>query len=189
MSHTTRNSIASTETTLSPDAWQRIALGGFLVAGVLFTIASVISFVIGQNQSLTYLDAHMTVALIFVLVGVGGLYAIQKHAFGSIGQIGSLGFLAGLATMVVGTAAAAVAMPFETTLLVAFPLTYLGGLLMGIATYRSGVLPRWTGVVLAIALPSACSLVSSRSSSWEDRHHHPTVTLPGRFFRGSPGWG
>ena len=139
--------------TMAEKEWWRRGAIAFLLAGLLFTAASVISFVIGRPWS--FLDAQMTIALVFVLGGVVSLYAIQRPTFGLLGRASSVVTGVGLIVAIIGTAAVVVAPEFGWLAFVGLPLTWIGCLALGIATVRAHVLPRWTGVALAIGFPAA----------------------------------
>lgn len=147
----TKPAVAGVE--LSEATWRWIGIAGFVVSGVLFAVGSGISF--RENRPIAYLDAHMAVAIASVLVGIGGLYGVQKRAFGRFGRLSSLTLVVGLLLATLGTGALYAAPRFAPLAFVGLPLTWLGGILMGAATYRGGVLPRWAGVGLAVAFPGA----------------------------------
>jgi hypothetical protein len=121
-----------------------------------------------------------TAMCIFGLLGVTGLYARQAHAAGWLGLAGYLLFSLFYALTLPFVFAAAFILPLLATEAPTFvagflgivngnpvetnlgflPVVYalagfvgyvLGGLLFGIATFRTGILPRWAGGLLAIA--------------------------------------
>jgi hypothetical protein len=75
----------------------------------------------------------------------------------------------------------------------------LGGLLLGIATFRARILPRWTGILLAAAVPAApiavallphaqeryaavpmgIALACLGYALWSERREHAAATVPG----------
>lgn len=148
--------VTTSGVTLGRDVWRGVGIVGFLVAGILFGVASGISFVV--ERPIDYLDVHLTVAIAFLLLGVWGLYALQKQSLGRTGRWGFFTFVAGLLLLGVGTAATYAGVPvvpFVPVALVGLPLAWLGGLLFGAATYRAAELPAWSGVLLAAGFPAA----------------------------------
>lgn len=142
--------------TLARDVWRGVGVVGFLVGGILFAVASAVTFLV--EEPIDYLDVHLTLAVAAVLVGVAGFYAVQKESFGRFGQWAVGVFVVGLALVAVGTGATYAGLPvvpFLPATAVGLPLTWLGGLLLGVATYRNGSLPSWSGVLLALGFPAA----------------------------------
>ena len=163
--------------------WRRRGTVGFLLAGVGFVTASVVSFAVGRP--LQILDVLMVVALLLVLVGTIGLYTVQRDAFSRLGRLSAVVAVVGLVVATVGTAAAVVAPGVARIALVGLPLTWLGFVALGVATARACVLPRWTGVVLAIAFPGAVLLfVLPVNVTFTETGFS---FYPGPSYRGSPG--
>ena len=108
------------------------------------------------NSAYDYLtNAIDSAAYLLLLVGLVGLHARQAERYG---PLGTAGFFAAF----VGAAMVGVANPAEHCLgldvlggLVYLPgvlLLSIGTLLLGIATMRARVLPRWCGVALIVGL-------------------------------------
>ena len=117
------------------------------------------------------------------LLGVAGLYSRQVRETGWLGLVGYLllslfyalttafqfieafisprlatespAFVAGLLGIANGHATGIDLGPLPTVYAFTGGAYLLGGLLFGIATFRAGILPRWTGVLLAAAVPVA----------------------------------
>jgi hypothetical protein len=114
---------------------------------------------------------------IFGLLGLTGLYARQSRKPGWLNLVGyillslwfalimgfsfieafalphisrsSPGFVDGWMAMLNGSGSTAGMGALPTVWLLTAPIYMLGGLLFGIAIYRSGIFPRWAGVLLA----------------------------------------
>lgn len=124
-----------------------------------------------------------TAMCFLALLGITGLYARQVEEAGWLGLVGYLVFslfwalqapygfaealflpqlttvapevVQGWLAMIVGPARGVNLGALATVYQVGTLLYILGGLLFGIATFRARILPRWTGVSLALAVPVA----------------------------------
>lgn len=135
---------------------------GFVLSGVAW-------FVLGLSALLGYLQAipgREDVVLFLVahlLLGVGlvGLHALQRDDYGLLGRVG---FYVALAAVAARTLGAVVFLAGSLALeWISFPGTLgmlLGFVLYGIATVRAGVLPRWYGLALVVALPVTLPLAA-----------------------------
>jgi hypothetical protein len=111
-----------------------------------------------------------TAAIVFVLLGLVGLYVVQAKKVGWMGLAGFLlafvgnvllaasgnyGYIAPvLAARAPDLLAAINAYGPEYWLNAVMVVTYLAGfVLLGIATVRAGFLPRWGGVLLIVGVP------------------------------------
>jgi len=137
---------------MSSDVVRWGALGAVL-AGVAFVVLSFLPLVLSGPYP--YFDAGFGVAWLFAIPGVLGLHGAQKERYGLLGRVGSVALVAGVIANTVGLVPLAV--ENESLLWLSFPvgalLLLLGFLALGIATLRAGVLPRWRGVALIVALP------------------------------------
>ena len=167
------------------------------------------------------------IAMCFLgLLGVAGIYVRQVHETGWLGLGGYLllslfyaltlafQFIEAFVSPRLATASPAfvegllgIADGHATGLdLGALPAVYsltgiiylLGGLLLGIATFRAGILPRWTGILLAVAVPVApisvallphafaryaavpmgLALACLGFALWSERRAHTAASLP-----------
>jgi hypothetical protein len=155
-----------------------LAVGGVLAA--LFWILHPEASILLTDPS-SYQTEHILdfVALIFVIPGLMGLYA---RLVNRAGWLGFVGFFLTLLSLLVMMGISVVDLliwpsiaqlqpdlilsaegefiqssgPFAATVALIVPFTMIGSLglvLLGIAIWRSGMLPRWAGPLLAIAGP------------------------------------
>ena len=139
-------------------------LGGALYVA-LFGVTALIYGVFAEQTEGTFLGAHafihsLDVSMFALLaLGAAGVYTRQKDRLGKLGKAGFYTTLAGFGLSVLGglaIIAVGLAVSDEATLgildVITHPLAHLlyalGSLLFGIATYRTGILPRW-GALLA----------------------------------------
>jgi hypothetical protein len=163
----------------------------------------------------------------FGLFGLTGIYARQVKEAGWLGLAGYLLFSLWLALMIPFTFAEVFILPLLATESPAFvegflgiftgfagatnfgvltnlwtltgPLYILGGLLLGIATFRTGILPRWAAGLLAVgsvlapvaallppeyepkvAVPVGIALAWLGYALWAERREQAWEPLPGR---------
>jgi len=130
--------------------WGAIAA---LLAGVSFVLLSLSSLAISGPASI--LDAGQIVATLLVLASVAGLHAAQEEGYGLLGRAGSLILVVGLVGNLLGLLAVVAGsrnlgwLSFPVGVLVMF----VGFVVLGIATWRARVLPRWCGAALILAMP------------------------------------
>jgi hypothetical protein len=165
------------ETTMTPQTIYRLS-GGILIVGSLFAITGLLLHPSGSTPinvlSPIWLPANLLILVgaLLVALGLPGMYARQAERAGKLGLIGfTLTFivillfnvaLGAIETFLFPALAANAATrsllagPLPGTygrfLLVAVLLELVGPVLLGIATLRANVFPRWTGWLL-IAIP------------------------------------
>jgi hypothetical protein len=165
------------ETTMTPQTIYRLS-GGILIVGSLFAITGFLLHPSGSTPinvlSPIWLPANLLILVgaLLVALGLPGMYARQAERAGKLGLIGfTLTFivillfnvaLGAIETFLFPALAANAATrsflagPLPATysrfLLVAVLLELVGPVLLGIATLRANVFPRWTGWLL-IAIP------------------------------------
>lgn len=126
---------------------------GAVLAGVAFLVLSLLSLAISGPSP--YFDLGFVVAWLLTIPGVVGLNAAQNESYGLLGRLGSRSLVAGVIANTIGIVPLAAGN--ESLFWLSFPVGALlllaGFLLLGIATLRAGVLPRWCGVALIVALP------------------------------------
>jgi hypothetical protein len=119
-------------------------------------------------------EALYVVALVGMLGGIVGLHARQTGGYGRLGKTGFFSAFVGTALLLMGFVLAFVnrilvriQLEGEAFSELAFPdwvlgLGLLGALvgfaLLGVATLRLGMLPRWTGPLLIVCFPLAIAL-------------------------------
>ncbi len=147
-----------------------------IVGGVLAVLSDLVSFLVPdyENFSETATTGAYTVesvlfllATVLLLLGLVGLYASQAEAAGVLGLVAFLVAFLGTALVVgaiwaetfVAPSVAEVAPEFLDEepggrlglgFLLSFPLSALGWLLFGVATYRARVYPRWAAILLMV---------------------------------------
>ena len=133
-----------------------LASGAFWIAGSLLQLAYPQDPPGALGYYLNYLGtAVFSAAYLGMLGGLVGLHARQVESYGRLGRAGFLLAFVGAALAFVGQATSGI-FPENGTLgwlfsdpgfgfMVGILLTSLGLVLMGIATMRAGVLPRWCG--------------------------------------------
>ena len=131
-----------------------------LLAGMAWVVSGVVSLVMpGQGTeeigSFSYylLEAFFCIATVGMLGGLAGLHALQATNYGWFGAAGFYAAFIGTALMLLSTAATILA--GREVLNFLFVVGFLGtfGLvLLGVATLRARVLPRWCGVLLIVAV-------------------------------------
>ncbi len=88
-----------------------------------------------------------------MLGGLAGFHALQATSYGGLGAVGFYAAFVGIALMLISTAATILAgREILDWLFVLGVLGTLGLVLLGAATLRAGVLPRWCGVLLMVAV-------------------------------------
>jgi hypothetical protein len=101
------------------------------------------------------IEVMFVIALLGTLVAIAGLHALQSERYGRLVAAGSLVAFAGHALMLV--VATATVLAGGQALDALFPLGVLAALvglvLLGTATLRARMLPRWCGVLLIAVLP------------------------------------
>lgn len=137
---------------MSSDTVSWGALGAVL-AGAAFVVLSFLSLVISGPSP--YFDAGFGVAWLFAIPGVLGLHGAQKERYGLLGRVGSVALVAGVIANTIGLVPLAAGN--GSLLWLSFPVGAVfllaGFVVLSIAILRAGVLPRWCGVALIIALP------------------------------------
>jgi hypothetical protein len=126
------------------------------------TVPNVLSPELYGFVSLT--DALYLVALAGTVGGVLGLHARQRPSYGRLGTAGFFGAFTGTSVLLVGLTISFVSGSLsapgllDPMLAASLWVSLLGFLLMGIATLRLGVLPRWCGALLIVSHPIAIAL-------------------------------
>ncbi len=136
------------------------ALGAFL-AGISWIVSGLISLAIpGQgteeigSSSYYLLETMFCIASVGMLGGLAGLHARQAPSYRALGAAGFYAAFIGIALILVSTVATIlVGREVLDWLFVLGCLgTSVGLFLLGAATLRAGVLPRWCGTLLIVAV-------------------------------------
>jgi hypothetical protein len=154
-----RSKIMRTESLIRWGALAAFGSGMLWIAGGILHLAYPQDPPGALGYFLNYLGtAVFSAAYLGMLGGLVGLHTRQMDSYGRLGRAGFLLAFAGAALAYVGQATSGI-FPQNGTLgwlfsdpgfgfMAGILLTSLGLLLMGIATLRAGVLPRWCGVGL-----------------------------------------
>jgi hypothetical protein len=136
------------------------ALGAFL-AGVAWIVSGLISLAIpGQgteeigSSSYYLLETMFCIASVGMLGGLVGLHARQWPTYGALGAAGFYAAFIGTALILVSTMATILVgrEVLDWLFILGFSGTSVGLILLGVATLRGRVLPRWSGVLLIVAV-------------------------------------
>ena len=133
---------------------------GLMLGGVSWIVLG-LSVVFGYLQAIPGREdvVLFVVALVLTAAGLLGLHTLQKGSYGLLGQVGFYIALAAIAVRILGavvflagsSALEWISMPGTLGMLVGF-------VLYGVATLQGGVLPRWYGLALILALPASLPL-------------------------------
>jgi hypothetical protein len=158
------------EELMSSNVIQWGALGAIL-AGVVWLASGVvdITFMRGQGYEppgfIFLVEVMYIVALAGTLGGLVGLHARQATRYGRLGTAGFLAAFIGSALLLIGLVLtflirdSALARVFADSVLgLGLLCTFVGFVLLGVATLMLGVLPQWCGLLLIVCLPIAVVL-------------------------------
>jgi hypothetical protein len=133
---------------------------GFILGGVTW-------LVLGLAARLGYLQATpgredvvlYVVALLFTALGLVGLHTLQKQSYDILGQAGLYFTLVAIAVSILGAVVSLAGSSALEWISLPATLSMLVGLVVyGVATLQAGVLPRWYGVALILAMPVSLPL-------------------------------
>lgn len=146
---------------MSSAEWVRWgALGAFL-AGLAWVVSGLISLAIpGQgtevlgSSSYYLLETMFCIASVGMMGGLVGLHARQVPSYGALGATGFYTVFIGTALMLMSTVATILVgrEVLDWLFVLGFLGTCVGLVLLGAATLRAGMLPRWCGVLLIVAV-------------------------------------
>lgn len=161
----------STQNLMRWSGWA-LAIGGIAIAGFFLALLPIggVTATTESSPGLYYLAHGLhTIGGVLAALGLVGLYARQSEKTGWLGLIGfvlafigttlfaGLGMISEFLLPPIFTNAPALVAPggaLDPNSLIIFPLTFLpflvGYILLGIATMRAGVLPRWSGLLLIL---------------------------------------
>jgi hypothetical protein len=148
----------------------RLGALGAILAGAAWIASSLLTAAIASGRSpevtgFASLDKTLyLVAMAGTMGGIVGLHSRQAPSYGRLGTAGFLATFTGTALLLLGLVLSfTMGSVFAPTLL--DPMlglglwdALMGFIVLGAATLRLGVLPRWCGVLLIICLPLAIAL-------------------------------
>ena len=148
----------------------RLGAFGAILAGAAWIASSLLTAVIASGRSpevtgFASLDKTLyLVALAGTMGGIVGLHSRQAPSYGRLGTAGFLATFTGTALLLLGLflsfTIGSVLGPTLLDPMLGLGLwdALMGFIVLGAATLRLGVLPRWCGVLLIICLPLAIAL-------------------------------
>ncbi len=155
---------------------------GAILSGLAFTVLSLLS--LATPEPAAYLDVIFGVAWLSTVLPVAALHAVQEGRDGLLGRVGSASIVVGAVAAFLGALAVATG---STSL--AWPLFIAGGILLlaglvvlGLASLRARVLPRWCGVALILALPLTGGLLQAQTQT--NSGDYPGVIVVGLLWLG-----
>lgn len=137
---------------------------GALLAGIVWIALGLILLVILGPVALYFggaatvedylLEILFSIALVGMLAGMVGFHARQAPSYGRLGTAGFLAAFVGVFFLLASTVATILAgrEVLDWLFILGFVGTLVGFVLLGAATLRARVLPRWCGVLLIVAV-------------------------------------
>lgn len=152
---------------MSSSSWVRWAVSGALMAVIGLTVSSIVAFALvqppasnmGPVGSLSWylIESSDAIAEVGILAALVGLHVRQSSSYGRLGTAGFIAAFVGTACFVLSTVIWLLTKTDGMFLGILFSSALLGWLvgfpLLGIATLRARVLPRWGGLLL-VAYPA-----------------------------------
>src|SRR5829696_4544047 len=150
---------------MSSSNWIRWGALGALLAGIAWIALGLIPLVILGQVALYFggvatvedylLEILFSIALAGMLAGLVGFHARQAPNYGRLGTAGFFAAFVGVFFMLASTVASLLAESgdvLDWLFVLGFVGTLVGFVLLGTATLRARVLPRWCGVSLLLAV-------------------------------------
>jgi hypothetical protein len=134
---------------------------GALLAGIAWLTSGLISLVIpGQGTeelgtfSYNLLEILFSIASAGMLAGIVGFHARQAPNYGQLGTAGFFAAFVGVFFLLASTVATILAgrEVLDWLFVLGFVGTIVGFVLLGAATLRARVMPRWCGILLLVAV-------------------------------------
>ena len=130
-----------------------------MLAGVVFVTDTVSTLTVADPSEDRGPDVLFVVGILLAVVGLVGFHELQRGSYGRIGRAGFYTVVVASLIQVVGLVGFLLgSMALEWLVLVGGLGSLVGFALYGAATLRAGVLPRWCGVALIVALPASIPL-------------------------------
>jgi len=149
---------------MSSSNWIRWGALGALLAGIAWIALGLIPLVILGQVALYFggvatvedylLEILFSIALAGMLAGLVGFHARQAPNYGRLGTAGFFAAFVGVFFMLASTVATILAGSevLDWLFVLGFVGTLVGFVLLGVATLRARVLPRWCGILLLLAV-------------------------------------
>jgi hypothetical protein len=144
---------------------------GAVLAAVIYLIFSVSSLqegMQGDGGGSSFLDPVFgnvlsIVALLGQLAAIASLHFLQKERYGWLGTTGALvsfvGFALQLMVQVIGVVGGLILLEGTVLVYLGILTPFVGLVILGIATIRARMLPRWFGVLLIVSFPVVALLL------------------------------
>jgi hypothetical protein len=144
--------------------WIRWGALGALLAGIMLIALGLIRLVILGPGALYFggtataedylLEILFSIASVGMLIGIVGFHARQAPHYGRLGTAGFLAAFVGVFFLLASTLATILAgrEVLDWLFILGFVGTLVGFALLGAATLRARVLPRWCGVLLLVSV-------------------------------------
>ncbi len=149
---------------MSSSGLVRWGAGGALLAGMVLIAIGLIPLVIlgpvalyfgGTATAQDYvLEILFSIALVGMLAGIVGFHARQAPNYGRLGTAGFFAAFVGVFFLLASTVATILAgrEVLDLLFILGFVGSLVGFVLLGVATLRARVFPRWCGVLLIVAV-------------------------------------
>lgn len=130
-----------------------------MLGGVVFVTDTVLTLTVADPTEDRWPDILFVAGILLVVAGLVGFHELHRRSYGRIGRAGFYTVVVASLIQVVGLVGFLLGSMALEWLILAGGLGSLAGFaLYGAAVLRAGVLPRWCGVALIIALPASIPL-------------------------------
>jgi len=127
--------------------------------GVVFVMDTVLVLTVADPSKVRWPDILFAAGILLVVAGLVGFHKLQKESYGLIGRIGFYTVVIASLIQAVGLVGFSLgSMAFEWLIMAGGLGSLVGFVLYGAATLLAGVLPRWCGVAIIVALPASIPL-------------------------------
>lgn len=130
-----------------------------MLGGVVFVTDTVLTRTVADPTEDRWPDILFVVGILLVVVGLVGFHELHRGSYGRIGRAGFYTVVVASLIQVVGLVGFLLgSMALEWLILVGGLGSLVGFALYGAAILRAGLLPRWCGVAIIVALPASIPL-------------------------------
>lgn len=130
-----------------------------MLGGLVFVMDVVLTLTVVNPSEVRWPDILFAAGILLVVAGLVGFHELQKGSYGLMGRTGFYTVVAASLIQVVGLVGHTLgSMAFEWLIMAGGLGSLAGFALYGAATLRAGILPRWCGVAIIVALPASIPL-------------------------------